>query len=215
MAKKRETAKKLADLRTAEVEETSAALDTELRKSEGLPPRRSPTDWRGPNSAPTELTPIDPAFERITELIVIDNPLEVYRHLEKELKIGEKRSDMGTVRRALDEAESNAREAHRLWMTALIERERFELTNKVIFAGMRTQALAVMQQEKKHGERSKQISEADIEATCAAMFPDQWRDQELRRTRYKAMEKSMENLNDRWSSRCYTLSALHAKQRGS
>lgn len=186
------------------IAETSAQLAKELDASQ-------PTVWDNANQA--EEDPLDPEFERIVTKIFVDHPLEEYERLETALRIGEKRSDRGTVNKALDEAEANARTAHRLWMTAKVEHQRWELENQVLFGAMRAEATKTLQREKDQKLRNKQITDADVEATCALLFPDEYKHQEVKRRKVEAMVKSMENLCECWMSRCRSLQAMLGKQR--
>ncbi len=98
-------------------------------------------------------------------------------------------------------------------MTAKIEVIGWELDNAVIFAGMRAEATKILQREKEQGVRNKQITDADVTSMCAALYPDEWRAQEVKRAEVEAMVRSMENLNMNWMSRCRSLQAMLAKQR--
>lgn len=158
-------------------------------------------------------SPLDPDFERIVETIFVEQPLEMYTKLEKALRVGDGRADHGSVNKSLDEAESNARLAFRLSITAKLERDRWERENDVVFAGMRAEATSVLQREKDQKLRSKQITDADVESACAALFPDEWRHQEHKRRKVELMVKNMENLAEMWASRCRSLQAMLAKQR--
>lgn len=190
-----------------EVKEVSGALAQALDE----PPPRDPTDWRGPNS-PKE-SPLDPAFERIAQTLVVDDPEATYKRLMQLLAVGENRGDYGTVMRHLDEAETNARLAHQLWQSAIIERKRWEMNNEVVFAAARGEALKDLEHDKKAGYRTKQITDADVEAQVAKAFPDEWRAQELRRVRARAMVDSLQNLAEIWASRCRSLQTMLSKQR--
>lgn len=152
-------------------------------------------------------------FEQIVTSIFVEKPWEEYQHLERALKIGQTRSDHGSVNKHLDNAEANARRAHRLWMTAKVERERWERGNATVFAAMRGEATKVLQREKDQGLRSKQITDADVDSQCAALYPDEWMHQEIKRKQVKAMEDSMQNLAEMWNSRCRSLQAMLSKLR--
>lgn len=157
--------------------------------------------------------PLSDDFERVTLSYLVEEPYKVYQQLERELDLGDQRDDRGSVRKAADRAESNARLAHRLWMTARVEERRWELENEATFAAMRTEATAALQREKVAGDRSKQITDADVTARACAMYPDEYRAQEVRKKKVDGMVKSCENLSTLWNSRCRTLQELHSKQR--
>jgi hypothetical protein len=154
-----------------------------------------------------------PGFERIIEHVFIVDIWETYEKLESRLRIGDERKDYGRVIKELDDAESNARLAHRLWTTALVAREEFEQNNEVIFAAMRQQATMELQDEKEAGKRNKTITDADVVSRCALNWPDEFGAQELKKKKVKAMEKSMEDLANKWDSRCRSLATIATKLR--
>jgi len=195
------------------VRKTSEALKEELEKNAPKTRIEEAFEHRNRGSDKEQPSLIDNEIAGIVEVIFVEHPLEEYKKLEAALRIGDKHNDHGTVAKALDNAESYARLAHRLWMTARVERDRWEKDNALIFAGMRDGATRALQREKEQGIRNKMITDADVEAMCAVMFADEWRDQEIKRRRVEAMVKSMENLNECWTSRCRTLQAMLTKMR--
>ncbi len=176
-------------------------------ENEHIPPIEFPSA-----NAATE-SKLSPDFARIVETIFVDKPFEVYQQLEKDLRVGENRSDHGTVNKALDNAEPNARLAHRLWVTSVVERKRWELENAVIFAVMRDNATEMLTREKTQGLRPKQITDADVASALAQLYPDEFRSQEIRRTKVEMMEASMKNMAEVWMRRCSSLSTMLSKQR--
>lgn len=170
-----------------------------------------PISFDSANEA-TEI-PIGEAFSTIIDTIFVDDPAGVYQKLENALTVGVNRSEHGFLQEALDNAESNARLAHRLWTTASLERQRWELENEVVFAAMRRTANEVLERERAQKVRSKTITESDVDSMCAALYPDEYRAQELRRGKVKAMEESMRNLADLWKSRCGSLQTMLSKLR--
>lgn len=185
--------------------------DAGKQLADALDPPPNPLAWASANAA--KAVPLDADFDRITEMVFVENPLEVYKQLEAALRVGEKRSDHGTMMRALDEAEGNARMAHRLYITAKVEQDRWERENGVVFGAMRAEATRALQREKDQGGRSKQITDADVESMCATLYPDEYQHQEHKRKRVKAMVDSMANLVDAWNSRCRGLQVAVTKMR--
>jgi hypothetical protein len=180
-----------------------------------LEPSTQPVDHISfPSANKAQEEPLPGGFSKIVESIFIAEPYEVYLALEKKLKVGQEgRAIHASVNAALDEAESNARTAHKLWMSARVERDRWERANAIIFSAMRTEATHALQHEKDKGTRNKQITDADVDNAASAMFKDEWLSQQNKRKRVEAMEKSMENLNELWISRCRSLQAMLSKQR--
>ncbi len=157
---------------------------------------------------------LDPAFARIVERVFINQDADkVYERLEADLRVGEKLEHPGALVRALDKAETNARLAHRLYITAKIERERWELENEIVFGGMRSEATRHLQIEKDEGKRNKQITDADVVSMSAQMFTDQYVAQEMTRRKVKAMEETLSHLSEVWLSRCRTLQVMLGRAR--
>ena len=171
----------------------------------------NPLAWGGEDRP--SVVPVDPAFEAIVSTIFIDDPAATYKRLEKALVVGDKRTDYGSMMRHLDEAEMNAREAHKLLQTGVRSLKGWEADNQVVWAGMRTQATRSLQKEKDDKLRSKQITDEDVESRMAAIYPDEYKEQRAGHAKMKAMVHSLENLAELWSSRCRTLQVLLGKQR--
>ena len=170
-----------------------------------------PTQFPSANEASEHA--LSQGFERIVESLVVNDPWETYQQLEERLRIGDERKDYGRVVKELDDAESNARLAHRLWTTALVAREEWEQNNEVVFAAMRDNATRELQDEKAAGNRNKTITDADIVSRCALNWPDEYGHQEVKRKKVKAMEESMKDLAAKWDSRCRTLATIASKLR--
>jgi len=166
-----------------------------------------------PRANPGGERELSPPFARIVEKVFVENPEAIYDHLEKQLRIGEKRTDHGTLMKALDEAEDNARWAHRLWITGKIEVERWELDNASVWGAMREEANGALQREKDSKSRSKAITDADVEGMAAIMYPEQYAAQQIKRRRNSQMTKSLENLSQMWESRCRSLNTMLSRQR--
>jgi hypothetical protein len=166
-----------------------------------------------PRANPGGENALSAPFARIVEKVFVENPEAIYDLLEKQLRIGEKRTDHGTLMKALDEAEDNARWAHRLWVTGKIERDRWELDNAGTWGAMREEANGALQREKDNKSRSKAITDADVEGMAAVMYPEQYAAQQVKRRRTEMMVRSLENLSEMWQSRCRSLNAMLSKNR--
>jgi hypothetical protein len=149
-------------------------------------------------------------FQQIVETIFVALPdvKREYDRLVAQLRVGERRSDNATLREALDDAEDNARRAHALYLTARTEQERFELDAEPAGAAMWEKATRVLQQEKDQGLRSKQITDADVRAMAATLFPDEWRSHNLRLAEVKKMVEGCQHLAELWKRRCSSLETL-------
>ena len=155
-----------------------------------------------------------PDLDRVvTKVFALAEFDQEYDRLEQALRLGEKRVEPAHVLKALDEAESNLMAAARLYQNAKHERERWELENAAVFADMRNSATRSLQKEKADGERTKQITDADVLARIAEQFPDEWADQQLRRDRTERTVSLFSTLLEAWQSRCRTLQTIYGKAR--
>jgi hypothetical protein len=160
-----------------------------------------------------EEVPLPEGFEQIVETIQVSDVKATYDKLEKALRIGETRSERGVMLKALDNAETNARLAHRLWMTAKAAYAAWDIDNEVVFSAMWSEANRVLQEEKKNGDRSKQITDADVKSMVASLHADEYKHQEVRRVRVKSMVDSCQNLCENWNQRCKSLNTMLGKER--
>lgn len=137
----------------------------------------------------------------ITTIFAVDFGKE-HDRLIKEMRIGEKRTDRGTVSKAADDAEENARIAFDMYCAAYAEQKGWEAEVELIEAPMRSEAVAELENDKKNGLRSKQITDADVTAKMAAIHPDEFRHIARRRVEMKLLVERSERIADLWMSRC-------------
>lgn len=187
------------------VDEISGKLRDELK------PPEMPFQFEHANKA--KVTKVREDLEQIVETVFVNDMGAMWKKLREGLVVGEKRSDHGTLQKALDLAEKRAHDAHRLYVTAKIERDRWERQNEVVHGAMWSDANRSLQKEKDDGLRSKQITDADIKARVATLFPDEYEAQEVRRAKIKATVESIEDLAEQWKSRCRTLQVMLGKLR--
>jgi hypothetical protein len=151
-------------------------------------------------------------FERIKDTVFnMPDPDSEYADLEAALVMGNQQFD--NVSTALDKAEDNARRAHRLYICARVEAEKFNIDADIVEGAMRAQAVSELQREKDAGIRTKQITDADTTAKLAALFPDEWRDLQERRIESRKMVEHLERFADLWRSRCYSLAKMLESRR--
>lgn len=193
------------------VEEISKKLNKELHPDQAADDEPLPFNFESAN-APRKAK-LREDLDKIVEVVFVNNMQETWERLRKALVIGEKRSDHGTLQQALDRAEKNAHDAHRLYVTAKVEHQRWERENDVVFSAMWSKANRSLQKEKDDGLRSKQITDADIKARMATLWPDEYSAQETRRAKVKATVEALEDLAEQWKSRCRTLQTMMGKLR--
>jgi hypothetical protein len=208
--RKRSEVKK-SETKDESVEDLSRRLDTEMKKAKEDEAAADAFDFEHANRP--KATPLRPDADRIVSTIFLNDVADAWEKLESGLRVGEKSSDHGTLFKALDEAESNARLAHRLFVTMKVVQDEWEKTNEVVFGALWSEANQALQDEKDQGIRSKQITDADVRARCAVLHPDEWKAQEIKRARLKATVATLENLSEVWLSRCKTLQTMLGKSR--
>jgi hypothetical protein len=174
----------------------------------------NPNPFDFPNANRAKVSILRPDLARVVETVFIDNIFEEWKHLEAALQLGEKRAEHAHQIVAIDKAAARAYRAHRLYITARDVREAWELENEPIFSAMWSEATRDLQREKNSGARSKQITDADVKARCATMFPDEYRAQEDRRRKLELTVKSLERLAGLWEGRQGDLRSMVSKQRG-
>lgn len=194
-----------------DVDDISKKLKNEMKKSAEDDAAAETFDFEHANRPKAE--PMRADLDKVIESIFVNDIHAVWEELEAALRVGEKRSEAGVMLKALDEAETNARKAHRLFITAKIAHEEWEKTNEPVFAAIWNEANRALQDEKDQGIRSKQITDADVRAKCAVIHPDEWKAQEVKRARAKATVDSLSHLSDSWLSRCASLQKMYGKSR--
>jgi hypothetical protein len=171
-----------------------------------------PFDFQTANA--NRKTKVRSDLEKIVESTFVNDLHSSWEKLRLALKLGEKRSDHSALHKALDEAEENAHLAHRVFVTAKLERERWERENDVVWGAMWSEATKSLQKEKEEGLRAKQVTDADIKARVATLYPDEYVEIEVRRAKIKATVDTLENLSDAWGSRCRSLGIMKSSLRG-
>lgn len=187
-----------------EIEETSKELAKQLS---------APKEYAFPSVQRKE-SPLRGDLERIVEEVWVNDMHEVWTRIRKSLSIGEKRSEHAYIHKALDDARKLSFDAYRLYVTSKKEYERWEKENEVIYGAMWINATRALQQEKDQGQRSKQITDSDIKAMCAVMFPDEWTAQEKRKLSYKLTVDSVSQLSKEANEHCEDLRVMLRKLGG-
>lgn len=195
------------------VEKSVEEISAELKES--LDPKTPEEEVWNQTRQRREHAPdeVRPDLAMIVKSIFVVDMHKTWRRLRRKLRIGEKRSDYATIRKALDEAEHDAQQAHRLYVTAKVERDRWEMNQEVSSTAMWSKATRTLQEEKDSKLRNKAITDADVRARCAALFPDEWRHLEDQRSRLKETVSNFQNLAELWQSRCHTLRTMLDKLR--
>lgn len=184
------------------------AIDQELASL--LEPPLPPPPGQPSNPSPVGYKPrLGGGFDRV-QLSVLDESIDVtteYESLQAELEIQEALTPE-VVRQSLNRCERNAHRAHRLYVLARVQMDRFRIDTEVALGAMRDEAVAALTLEKTAGVRTKQITDADVASRAASIHPDEWREISEGLARADAMLKNLERFADVWYRRSWSLSSL-------
>ncbi len=159
--------------------------------------------------------PASPEMKRGFETVVtnvFDDGLDVedeHKLIEGSLVVNEALTP-GALQRAANIAEDMARRSFRLFVIAKVEYEAYIRDTESIVGAIREAATARLEKEKAAKIRTKQITESDVVATAAQIYPDEWNEINNRRERARGMLAYIENLSALAKSRCYTVSHMLA-----
>ena len=146
-------------------------------------------------------------FEQLVESFFHEDIAASYGRVEKSLRLGEDRTDYAAVSEALDEAEDNARIAHRLFINAKLEQRRFEVEKEVLEAGMWSEARECLEQERA-GTKSRAPTLDDVRYKLAQLYPDGVARLRLGEEKEKRACDHLEQLADLAKGRCRTLQTI-------
>ena len=127
--------------------------------------------------------PVDP-YDQIQETIFKIDPSAIHDRL----------LNYGTLADALDRAFDNSRDAFLLVINAKVALMKLESDIEVQTSDMRKQATKALDVEKQSGQRTKQVTNDDVIARMAAMYPDEFRAVEEKKTKAKGMLAYFEQL---------------------
>jgi hypothetical protein len=169
-------------------------------------------------------------YERIvTTVFDLPEPHQEFERLRTELQLTDVRASSasyGQVVDALDQAEKNAQSAVELKVNFEAVQKAFEMDALVISGPLRERAKETLEQEKRdefekqkavHGSKAptgKQITEADVEACLASMFPDEARVLAQRGAEAKGALEATKSLAERWAERARDLRMMVSTVRG-
>lgn len=199
-----------------DVEQTSA----ELAHVSGVKFECPECDYKGvPVLEPKKKDPIEAPFVPKPITTIINSIFkmdygEEFQRLRDNLTVGDGRTDYGTVNMALDRAQDNAFDAYNLFLSAKRDYERYTIDRKIIWATMRDEAHAILQAEKKAGDRNKTITDDDVQAKMAELHPDEFRHVEMQEREFKLAVDAAENLSERWAKKSADLNTMLHKLKG-
>jgi hypothetical protein len=189
----------------AAARETSAQLAELIQKPEAQQ-RKIPYGRALPKPGRTFATIVDRLFAPDFDPAVEEQELRSALSMAVALTPGE-------LEKALERSDAAALRAHRLYIVAKVDYERFEIQYEAIADAMRTEALRQLQAEKDAKLRSKVITEADIRGRCALLYPDEWRDACECKARYEGAVAHLKELHERLAQRSYSLGQMLGRRR--
>lgn len=158
----------------------------------------------GPSHA---MPPMAPGYGGIVETVFdLPDPLAEYNELEAALQQGF--GEFHNVTQALARAEDFARRAHRLYVNAKVDLERYLADANAVQGAMWDEAVAQLSLEKERGLRTKQVTDSDVQKRVAILYPDEWRDARVRIVQAEQTVKHLERLADLFQQRSRTLTAI-------
>jgi hypothetical protein len=166
-----------------------------------------------------EMPKMSPWVRRLVESVFLksDEVEASSERLRREMSLGDRRTDYGSVIAALDRAEENVRLAFELAITIKAERDAYEISVQVVEAGMRARAIEQLDREradaKQAGGKSKTITEADVSLKIAALYTDEWENLVFERRRMELAVRFHDHQVENWGSRCRSLQVLAQKLR--
>lgn len=190
--------------RIAAAEETVEDL---VERPNATPPKAG----SGGNPVPYTVDPKMRRFEAIVRTVTDEaERTDVDREftlLEARLKI-EGALTPEKLRHEQNDVDMLAYRAHKLYVVARVALERFSAEAEIALGAMREAATASLQAEKDSGKLSKQITDTSVADRARAMYPDEFREIELRKVMARKVVDNLEFLADRWARRSATLASM-------
>lgn len=145
-------------------------------------------------------------FAKVVETVfAVEIRVEEYQRLERELSLSDA-SNPVVIRSALNRAQQNASEAHRLYIVAKVEYEIFEAECQKYLAPMREQAIRELKAEPNSSKKG--ITETDVETRMLSLFHDQVIREKERREKSAKTVSHLYRLAELWKERAFTLNAM-------
>lgn len=145
---------------------------------------------------------LHPAYGRIVRTMFAFDADKIFDELNEKRRFGKPIKDMGYLELAesLDDAARMHRNASLLFADAQVKRAQFEADCEAIAGDMRSQASNALKREKDE-KGGKQITNGDVEARMASMFPDEYRRQNVLKAKIKATVGQLEDDVKWWELR--------------
>lgn len=138
----------------------------------------------------------------------MEDPEATYQELLSAL---DKRRDAltpGVIREQLSDSARLYRNAHRLYIVARHDQERFDNENTIFMATLREEAKSELEAEKSVGKLKKAITDADVVARISRAYPDVYEEMNDRAIRARKMVEHLKHLVDVFKNRMRALATL-------
>ena len=113
------------------------------------------------------------------------------------------------VAEAINACEDNARRAHRVYVLAKYQFDRYKIEAEVALGAMRESATHKLAALKASGHHPKQVTDSDVRDMAAIMYPDEWKDINDRIARTEHTLAHVARFADLWQRRSWSLSSLN------
>jgi hypothetical protein len=186
----------------ADAREMQRRIDAEVAKTKQTPMRAGELDAALSSPRRSGAPDLPPAYGRIVRTTFDFDPEAVFLELDAALGFNKPLRDMGYIElaEALDDAARCYRKASRLLAHAEATQARFDADCEAVSGDMRTQAVSQLKKEKEE-KGGKQITDADVTARMAALFPDEYRRQEVLKAEMKATLSHLRDEVKNWELR--------------
>lgn len=114
------------------------------------------------------------------------------------------------LKRAANGQEDISIRAHRLYIVAKVEVSTYMRETEAAYGAIRQAAIEFLEAQKANKTRTKQITDADVKAEAARLYPDEWSEVCTRREKSEAMLSQLLRTSEAAKSRCYTVSNMMA-----
>lgn len=156
---------------------------------------RKTYDFRSAHARTSKDAELRDDLAQIVETVWVEDMAASWKSIKAALQpIGVRRSEHGILAKKLDEARALSYEAHRLYVTAQREYDRWELENEVVNSAMWNEATAALEQERADKARSKPITDTDVRSKIMTLHPDEYIAQETKRRAVKLTVTNMSQL---------------------
>jgi len=145
-------------------------------------------------------------FNKVVESVfAVEVRVEDYLRLEKELSLSDA-TRPEVIRAAMNRAQQNASEAHRLYIVAKVEFELYETECLRYMAHFREEAIRALKADE--GRAKKDIIEKDVSSKLSVLFKDQVLLEQERREKSSKTVAHLYRLAELWKDRAYMLGAM-------